>query len=89
MGRKQVGQIDEDLLAEVDRRAAVLGQTRRVYLERMIQATFATSSQPIRGLPPKPPTSIVIHTTDVSVPPHVPGRLGKGYVAPIPKKPKR
>ena len=37
MSRKQVGSIDGDLLAEVDRRAEFLGQTRRVFIERTLQ----------------------------------------------------
>jgi Arc/MetJ family transcription regulator len=34
---KQVGSIDDDLLAEVDRCAVQLGQTRRVFVERALR----------------------------------------------------
>jgi hypothetical protein len=41
MPRKQLGAIDAELLAEVDKRAGWLGQTRRVFIERTLQKRLA------------------------------------------------
>jgi predicted transcriptional regulator len=40
-GRKQFGMVDADLLARVDARAAELGQTRRVFTERALEAALS------------------------------------------------
>lgn len=49
MPRKQVGAIDADLLAEVDRRAKWLGQTRRVFIERTLQERLASPDWKLTG----------------------------------------
>lgn len=41
MARKHVGMIDTDLLGRVDAKAAELGQTRRVYVERALALVLA------------------------------------------------
>ena len=41
--RKQVGQIDADLLARVDAEAERLGQTRVLYIERALSAALTTT----------------------------------------------
>lgn len=43
MPRKQVGSIDEALLAAVDERAEFLGQTRRLFIERTLRQRLASS----------------------------------------------
>lgn len=40
MARSQIGQIDSDLLAEVNARAKALGQTRRMYVERALRSAM-------------------------------------------------
>lgn len=56
MARRQVGMIDGDLLDRVDREAGVLGQTRRVFVERALVAALEgrplkqkASGEPLRG----------------------------------------
>ena len=44
MARKQLGMVDDDLLARVDARAAELGQTRRVFTERALEAWLKDSA---------------------------------------------
>lgn len=41
MARKQLGMVDLDLLNRVDQQAAVLGQTRRVFVERALEAALS------------------------------------------------
>ena len=48
MTRKQVGMIDDALLARVDARAAELGQTRRVFTERALEAALAPDGSECR-----------------------------------------
>jgi Arc/MetJ family transcription regulator len=49
MPRKQVGAIDADLLAEVDKRAEWLGQTRRVFIERTLRDRLANPDWKLSG----------------------------------------
>lgn len=46
MARKQLGMVDDELLASVDARAAELGQTRRVFTERALRAALASFGAP-------------------------------------------
>jgi hypothetical protein len=93
MARKQVGQIDAALLARIDERAAELGQTRRVYVERALEAfvrvgearpaggwlrpTASPDPANRRGLLEKPPIRVEV------------AGLGKGPTAPIAKGKKK
>jgi hypothetical protein len=43
MARKQLGMVDDDLLARVDACALTLGQTRRVFTERALEAWLKDS----------------------------------------------
>lgn len=41
--RKQIGMVDAGLLAEVDDRARLLGQTRRVFVERALESALTSN----------------------------------------------
>jgi hypothetical protein len=79
---QQVGRIDAELLARVDARAAELGQTRRVYIERALAGALEARAfaDPLK-----------LGITEAAPPGWRPGlpvgeaKLGKGPVAPRPK----
>jgi len=82
--RKQFGQLDETLLDRVDARAAELGQTRRVFTERALEAALSEANgAPTREQSdpaPVPSTEGVRSAAS----PRAHG-LGKGPVKPRPK----
>lgn len=45
MARKNVGKIDETLLNRVDQAAGELGQTRRVFVERAVEAALSDTQE--------------------------------------------
>lgn len=86
MARKQFGMIDDGLLARVDARAAELGQTRRVFTERALEAALGNGETTARVTPSQR------RSASPSASPRTPeagAGLGKGYVKPIPKGAKR
>ena len=79
--RKQVGQIDADLLARVDAEAERLGQTRVVYIERALESRLSLGA-PFR-------TATDSHGYGPHVEPILSSSQAKRGVQPIPKAGKR
>jgi Arc/MetJ family transcription regulator len=94
MARKQVGQIDADLLARVDERAAGLGQTRRVFVERALVAALAPGVESHADLRDRLASGVVndpmlprwtADGADIRAQEKMHRGLGKGYTPGIPK----
>lgn len=94
MARKQIGMVDAELVARVDEQAGILGQTRRVFVERALERALvleierpgATAAGDVRAAleaiahePPGLPMQRYV------VPPAYVRALGKGYTEPRPK----
>lgn len=62
--RKQVGELDSDLIREVDEAAAILGQTRRVYVERALRAALDGHAQSQTAPQPSAPAFDPSRRTD-------------------------
>ncbi len=60
MGLKQVGKADEVLLGRVDAAAFVLGQTRRVFVERALVGALESGVAPAVGGRPEELVSPVV-----------------------------
>jgi hypothetical protein len=68
VARKQVGQIDEGVLDRADARAAELGQTRRVFVERALEAALRSDT---RDAAPDPGSGeSTTHTASAPPPTH-------------------
>lgn len=54
VARKQLGMVDDGLLARVDERATELGQTRRVFTERALEAALSEANGAANGMQADP-----------------------------------
>lgn len=76
--RKQLGMVDDELLARVDERAAELGQTRRVFTERALEAALSEAkgtglSEQADTVPVLPPGGVMSAASPRALAPNVVG----------------